>query len=69
MISPLPLPAPRPPSSLDASLDVLMRRVEHAPTLRERQAAVDTLFAHRRGDTPTHLVALSANPTTRRDLP
>lgn len=67
-----PASASRPPSSLDATLDTLMRRVEHATTLRERQAAVDTLFAHRRGDTPLHLVALSASAsttTTTRNLP
>jgi hypothetical protein len=55
------------PSRLDATLDTLMRRVEHAATLRERQAAVDTLFAHRRGDTPLHLVTVSTTAT--RNLP
>ena len=70
MASPSPLPTASPASTLDGSLDTLMRRIEHASTLRERQAAVDTLFAHRSGGTPTHLIALSDNPThTRRNLP
>lgn len=67
MTSTLPSPTPR-PSTLDAALDTLMRRVEHAPTLRERQAAVDTLFARRRGDTPPHVIAL-IDTTSRRNLP
>ena len=48
-----PLPAPAEPSTrLDATFDQLMRRIEHATTLHERQAAIDILFAQRRGGIP-----------------
>jgi hypothetical protein len=59
-----PLRAALEPSTrLDATFDQLMRRIEHATTLHERQTAIDTLFAHRRGTPP------AAIPSTPRNRP
>ncbi|HEX3132234.1 MAG TPA: hypothetical protein VHX44_01485 [Planctomycetota bacterium] len=68
MTSVQPNPPQRHVSNLDVTFDALIRRVEHAATLRERQGAIDTLFERRRGDTPPHLIVLPQQPT-RRNLP
>lgn len=67
MTSTQPAPNRAPDSSLDSTFDSLMRRIEHAASLRERQVAIDTLFERRRGHTPPYVIALT-NPT-RRNLP
>lgn len=67
MPRPHPAHLPSSLSSLSASFDTLMRRIEHAATLRERQVAVDTLFDSRRSDDST--IPPTRPPVTRRNLP
>lgn len=52
-------------SKLDASFDTLIRRVEHAQTLHERQLAIDSLFERRCASTPSEPIVpmVSTDPT------
>lgn len=65
MTSQEPSTSTRLASKLDASFDTLIRRVEHAQTLHERQCAIDSLFERRCASMPSEPIVplVSSDPT------